>query len=186
VGRASGQNQHATRGLGWNARSKRQGHEGGTKRKAVGVGREPSNGVYGSVRAPLQTVRVAPAIFGLVGVLLGGLLSAGVQATFGRIDASRKRRHAARLLQDETIAIIAFIELGHAGSLWSEIQQFLDVWCEQRDALAILPHKEWSTLTQLARATGAYGKDGPASDDAWQLIFERAQAASKVLGKYVD
>jgi hypothetical protein len=136
---------------------------------------------------PSRLAGVVAAISGLVGVLLGGLLTAGVQALFRQQDERRKRRHAARLLREEVIAVIAVArEAEGLPRDWSRTYALLGVWSEQRDALAILTYDEWSAITQLVRTVSVYGENSPRAEASWRYVDETAEAANRVLARYVN
>jgi hypothetical protein len=92
------------------------------------------------------------AIFGLVGVIVGGLLTAGVNWLARRGDRGRSRRLAARILSDELswhrTYIQGRLERGELVRL-PDRASLHDAWLEHRASLADLPSRDYSAV-QLA------------------------------------
>jgi hypothetical protein len=92
---------------------------------------------------------VTAAIFGLLGVVVGGLLTAAVDAWFRSLDTKRRLRHAARVLQDEIdwlgSAIDTMFETGDP-RLWEDPTPVVETWRQRQDALSDLPFDDWNAV----------------------------------------
>jgi hypothetical protein len=101
---------------------------------------------------------VITAVFGLVGVLVGGLLTAGVDALKQRNDERRTRRRAARVLLMEVVwdanALASVFE--HRKPLRNFDPGVLEgLWREHRYSLSDIPFDDWFAIeTAVRHATG--------------------------------
>jgi hypothetical protein len=106
------------------------------------------------------------AIFGLVGVVVGGLLTAGVEAYRARRADERQVRIAARILRDELAwwhTSIA-ISLGQGEWLVDSNDAVRAAWLQHREALCVLDRDDWarvSTAVAVTVVASSEMRDGP-------------------------
>lgn len=135
------------------------------------------------------------AIFGLAGVIVGGLITAGFQLFSRRQERKRAQRVAARILQDELVwwhSILSWaIEQDDASAL-EPPGAVLAAWEAHRLALVDLSSDEWHRLHLAVRASGAGGAEGlPSVSLGDELVKElreqmgRLDAAARILHEYV-
>jgi hypothetical protein len=112
------------------------------------------------------------AIFGLCGVFLGGLITAGVQERQRRLTSKASKRLAARVIRDE----FEFYRTSVAVAIERKNPRFMDPpaaiersWREHRAALEQLPWAEWSSI-QIA-VVNALVIDPLRGD--WDASFEK-------------
>jgi hypothetical protein len=97
---------------------------------------------------------VTAAIFGLIGVVVGGLITAFIEGFYRWRDTKRRRRQAARLLREELEWIGTAINLvkKHANlSGWDDPSQLLALWQIERAALVDLPWEDWRVIALAMR-----------------------------------
>jgi len=144
------------------------------------------------------------AIFGLMGVIVGGLLTAAVDAWFRSLDTKRRLRHAARVLQDEIdwlgIAIDKMFETGDP-RLWEDPAPVIETWRQRQDALSDLPFDDWNAVRLGIRNVNLQLDMEPLADAATEDVVavaketdmlsafkkprERLTRASEALERYV-
>jgi hypothetical protein len=108
---------------------------------------------------------VTAAIFGLVGVVLGGLLSGGVTYVMERRREQRETRAAARLLAEELRRAISFIHgvLRPVESDWQSrafAELDLEVWKQNRALLAsALAEETWTDVASAFEIVDSLKED---------------------------
>ena len=99
------------------------------------------------------------AVFGLVGVVVGALLSGGTEWMLARRREQRAARTAARVVRDELYLVAVWLEDLREGAWtlpegWRYSEQ---VWREQRAHLAaILPYDQYARAQQAHQATARF------------------------------
>lgn len=94
------------------------------------------------------------AIFGLIGVVIGGLITAAIEGFYRWRDGKHRLRKAARLLREELNWIgTAVDDIKEHGdpSKWDDPSQVLALWQAERDALVDLPYEEWREIEHAMR-----------------------------------
>jgi hypothetical protein len=133
------------------------------------------------------------AIFGLVGVIIGGVVTAGFQLFQAWRRQERDQRLAARILRDElgwwwsnlkdAIESRDFSGIDHPGSV-------AEAWQQYRGALIDLSGPEWSQLHLAVRASNLDLTDAPpkmlpsAAAGEIQKQVDRLDACITMLEKY--
>jgi hypothetical protein len=149
--------------------------------------------VDGADRAGCQAVGVTQAIFGLVGVIVGGLLTAGFQVFVMHRDQKRDQRVAARVLDDELAWWLSGLDwaIGHDDLASIDPPGTVQVaWEEHRGALVDLSGDDWATVHVAVRsstldATGAPPNTAvpPGLAAGIQQQMDRIEAARGVLAQ---
>lgn len=114
------------------------------------------------------------AIVGLIGVVIGGMLTGGVEYVLERRRESRRARASTRLVGVALGDIQAFIQMSIALRKWlGEPRAFLDdqAWIEQRSNIAEAPRFDgwypvagaWRWVNQLREEIALTG-EGPGDD----------------------
>jgi hypothetical protein len=122
---------------------------------------------------------MAQAIFGLVGVVIGALVSGGVAFAIARRTETRKALASARLVQDELTA--AYYELAHPNPAVAGLSQWR--WVDHQGVLAeALDTQEWTHVTraysQIERLkTAALHEYPERSPDSWVDLTVEAERA---------
>ena len=103
------------------------------------------------------TLVVLTATFGLLGVIVGGVLNGVVTAGLERVQSARRAQVAARLVQDDLTYIKAVMEVEIEEGVWKRLTgnapplPFAS-WADGRDVLAgHLTFKEWAVASVAAR-----------------------------------
>lgn len=117
---------------------------------------------------------MSEAVIGLVGVVIGGLLTGGVNYLLERRREKRSGQAAARLVHAALTNASTFIEASLVERMWmGDPRQGLadDVWIEHRNGIAEAPAFDgwypvslaWGFITQLRRLTELFD-EGPGDD----------------------
>lgn len=97
------------------------------------------------------------ALFGLLGVVVGGVLTGVVSAGLDRVRDARRALVAARLVQDDLSYIQAVLKVEIAEGVWKRLTPNepalpFDAWSDGRDLLAAhLTFLEWTVASVAAR-----------------------------------
>jgi hypothetical protein len=133
---------------------------------------------------------MAEAIFGLVGVVVGGLLTAGANWLATRADRRRSRRLAARILSDELsyhrVYIQGRLDKGEVVRL-PDHTSLHEAWLEHRVSLADLPWSDYGVVQHavLIIVRMPVDPDRPrASTDAMRSALDVIDDAAGVLKKH--
>jgi hypothetical protein len=111
------------------------------------------------------------AIFGLVGVVVGGVLSGGVGYALERRRATNAATVAARLLADELAFALWVLKIALDARRWSDVPRYdfgVDLWAEHRALLASkLSVADWIQVSAAFRRLHdvVSGSRGHAHDD---------------------
>jgi hypothetical protein len=129
------------------------------------------------------------AIFGLVGVVVGGLLTAGLDWWRRRVDERGARRLAARILVDELAALGAAHSHRNYKVFVGAANRLVAAWREYRTALATLRHHDWNEIQATVFVAEMLNERWADSPELWS-DFDRSEkridAAIKRLGPYLD
>ncbi|HXN37982.1 MAG TPA: hypothetical protein VN892_08080 [Solirubrobacteraceae bacterium] len=128
---------------------------------------------------------VITAVFGLVGVVVGGLLTAGVDALKQRDDERRTRRRAARVLLmevvwDANVLTSAFEDRKPLRTFDPGVLEGL--WREHRYSLSGIPFDDWFAIeTAVRHATGKAWALAPevSEDELSETTAEQLQELKK-------
>jgi hypothetical protein len=96
---------------------------------------------------------MSQAIVGLIGVIVGGLITGGFQYALRQRDDHGQSRAAARLLRDAFLIAREHAATRNLSQIMEvyDFQTAVDEWQEQRGALArTLTNKEWSDVADAA------------------------------------
>jgi hypothetical protein len=148
---------------------------------------------------------VITAVFGLVGVVVGGLLTAGVDALSKRNEERRTRRRAARVLRVELVWDANRLNSAyeHAMPLQLDPDVLTALWREHRYSLANLPVDDWTEVELAVRHLSQSGwkrlialthddleEMGVAACEELRAEMQPAanelREAARILHKYVD
>jgi hypothetical protein len=129
---------------------------------------------------------VIPAIFGLVGVIVGGLVSGVVSAGLDRVRDARRALVSARLVQDDLSYLHAVLDAEIEEGVWRRLTAdepplAFDAWTDGRDLLAAhLSFAEWNVASIAARQALRVVQVAPMNPKPGQAITanERANLAS--------
>jgi hypothetical protein len=95
---------------------------------------------------------VAEAIFGLIGVVVGGLITGAVQYLTRRADSQERRRAVVRFVVDELKDVREWLEIGYEVDAWPSERVSLRTVDELRDELGkVLSDSEWEALGNTKR-----------------------------------
>jgi hypothetical protein len=123
---------------------------------------------------------MAEAIFGLVGVIIGGLITAGADWLRHHTVERTRRRLAARLPYDELqwrrVVLEAAAEAGHE-SVVLDPSALLELWVAHRSDLASLPWSDWKPLHLAVGMTSRLDLPAPENSAALRNVLERAETA---------
>jgi hypothetical protein len=117
---------------------------------------------------------MSEAVIGLVGVVIGGLLTGGVNFLLEHRREKRSGQAASRLVHAALTSTTTFVEASLVERMWmGDPREGLadDVWVEHRNAIAEAPAFDgwypvslaWSFITQLRRLTELFD-EGPGDD----------------------
>jgi hypothetical protein len=105
---------------------------------------------------------VGPAIIGLVGVVVGAVISSGFQWVASTRDSNRRQRTAARVIRDELLWWRAGVDeaLKHKDPARLPARDDLfAAWKHYRSDLAALSAWDWATIQRALRRAEIYGDD---------------------------
>lgn len=91
----------------------------------------------------------------LLGVVIGGLLTAGVTALLDWIKLRREARAAAMLLADDLREADAFLDISTALGVWAEVPKdvlSVERWHEHRGTVARVKFRPWYPTTTAYQA----------------------------------
>ena len=91
-----------------------------------------------------------PAIFGLIGVIVGGFLNGAVQWKIASRAERRASRAAARLVMDDLLQVEGEIDQALEDGVWGDLAASpptLEAWTEHRTTLTSLPFRDWAMIT---------------------------------------
>jgi hypothetical protein len=128
-------------------------------------------------------------LFALAGVLLGGVLTVGVELFLAARRAREQRRLAARVLLDEfTVAasLVAVAEANSSLSALDAIPSIGETWRDHREYLAHLELTTWAVIRRAvmhAELVPHTGRDwqGPSTDQMLEDMRTRFDAAAELL-----
>jgi hypothetical protein len=128
---------------------------------------------------------------GVLGVVLGSLLSTVREGTVHKRRARARRRHAARVLWDEltwiNTALEQIIETGDVSSWDADASEVGALWLEQRDELADAPLDVWLALEVVFRDLRQNDlgviRDQPPSKERDDKAKQKAKNTSRRLGR---
>jgi hypothetical protein len=134
---------------------------------------------------------MAEAVFGLIGVVVGGLLAGGAEYVMQRRRERRDARAAARLLAEQLRRAIAFIhsELRPVASDWAsgafgDVE--MEVWHHNRGILAsALETAEWEGIAEAFEVVDALKKERwprEKQEEAIESIDTGLRALGRVAG----
>lgn len=116
------------------------------------------------------------ALFGLLGVVVGGVLTGVVTAGLDRVRDSRRALVAARLVQDDLSYIQAVLKVEIEEGVWKRLTGDepplpFDAWNEGRDLLAAhLTFLEWTVASVAARQASRVVQVAPTNPKAGHAI----------------
>ena len=130
----------------------------------------------------------------LLGVVIGGLLTAGMAALLEIIKLRREARAAALLLEDDLSDAYAFLDISSQLGAWVAVPRevlSLDLWKEHRATVARVKFLPWypttaayMTLSQLARLADQHGVENgtPMPEDDTNLggVVELTTASLRI------
>jgi hypothetical protein len=121
---------------------------------------------------------MAEAIFGLLGVVIGGLLTAGTEWSRDRSAKRARRQRAARLLFAELQWRRVVLEDAAAGAepVDLDASDLLYVWREHRADLASLPWPDWKQV-QIAVMLASRVEASDVNLTSLRMGFELAENA---------
>lgn len=96
------------------------------------------------------------AIFGFIGVIIGGVLNALVAVVLERRRAERAQRTSARLAAEEIQSNGQTLWACNETGLWLPMRNHplrFDTWEAHAEVLAGLPYADWATVAQAIRLT---------------------------------
>ena len=126
------------------------------------------------------------AIFGLLGVIVGGFVTAGVELVLRRRDEQRARRLSVRILSADLLSLAALVEvlLGQApngdrplGALDAHVDVHVDDWRAQRIALTDLDQRDWHAISTVVWSV-EHLPDDPSAENLHRLMDAIDQALS--------
>jgi hypothetical protein len=135
---------------------------------------------------------VTTAVFGLVGVVVGGLLTAGVDALGQRNDERRTRRRAARVLLmevawDANVLTSAFEDRKPLRNFDPGVLEGL--WREHRYSLSDIPFDDWFAIeTAVRHGTGKAWVLAPeiSDDELSKMPEDQLRELKKTLEPPID
>ena len=100
---------------------------------------------------------MSEAIFGLVGVIIGGLINGGVTFVGNRANRRHEARSAARLLHDEVLNNCAAVQVAIERQSWVPLRTCsAEVWELKREVFAgALSNGRWEALSDFYYWVGA-------------------------------
>lgn len=138
------------------------------------------------------------AIFGLVGVVIGGLLNGGVTWLTERKSLRSRAMVAARLVKSEFVTADVAIDVALSNDSWADLTVGISVteWNQHRETLAaVLDEKEWASLEVYASISGLIAIDaevrkgeaiGESYGETLKNVQSRAQNAIACLDRYLS
>lgn len=123
-----------------------------------------------------------PAIFGLLGVIVGGLITAGVDERRRYIERRAQRRLAARILIDELTWVSASAREAADSrnlTLLRDSSDLVDAWRTHRHALGDLAWEHWLALETTISHAAMFDRTAPWSDRAAAAVGDLIEAVDK-------
>ena len=127
------------------------------------------------------------AIFGLVGVIVGGAITAGFQIYARRAQQKRDQRHAARVVLDQLVWWLTGLRAAHdRGTLESldppgAVRSAWDAHCA---ALIGLSYDDWVQVSAAVQISDAEPESSSSQTAAVQDALAGIDTAAKVLGRF--
>jgi hypothetical protein len=137
------------------------------------------------------------AVFGLVGVVIGGLLNGGITWAVTRATRKKQQRVALRLVTDELVFTVGALQTILTAKQWPSYGHgIMDAqeWREHKLVLAeMLPRDTWTRVCGFYRSLGAFLLAHPSAAggvsavplDALKTVTERGEAARDALAQLV-
>lgn len=129
-----------------------------------------------------MTLVALTATFGLLGVIVGGVLNGVVTAALDRVQNARRAQVVARLVQDDLTYMKAVLEAEINEGVWKRITPDappvpFDSWRDGRDVLAgHLSFEEWAVASIAARQALFIVHRAPTNPKSGQSINPREKA----------